>query len=140
MGWDLEEVGICAVNTILGDPDSPTINILTNHSELSLDTIREFEETYISTESRAAQDTFMIYKCIRNSLSTEAKRHIFIWKNDYTVDGKPSGNLLYKVYCRESGMDTKATTMHICTILSNLDEYIQSQEDDILKFNNYVKT
>jgi len=78
IGWDLEEVGICAINTIPSDPDSPTINILMNHGELSLDTIREFEETYISTESRAVQDTFMIYKCIRNSLSTEAKRCIFI--------------------------------------------------------------
>ena len=52
--WDLYDIGICTVYTVSLDPNSPTVNILINHGELSLDIIRDFEETYIASQSRAA--------------------------------------------------------------------------------------
>ena len=49
MGWDLYDISICTVYTVLLDPNSPIVNILTNHGELSLDTIHDFEATYIAS-------------------------------------------------------------------------------------------
>ena len=52
----------------------------------------------------------MIYICLLNSLTKNAKNKTQIWKDDYIVmneDGTmvPSGNLLLKVIIRESRLE-----------------------------------
>jgi hypothetical protein len=73
------------------------------------------------------------------SISKEAKNKILIWRDQYTVNGFSSGNLLLKIIIRESHLDTNATTSSICTKVSNLDSYIVTIASDITKFNAYVK-
>ena len=71
-GWNDEATGIMMIPT---DPDNPDVlsNLLTNYGEVKMEEVRAFEMTYISTQSRAAQDTHMLYACIMNSLSKEGK-------------------------------------------------------------------
>ena len=71
-GWNDEATGIMMIPT---DPDNPDVlsNLLTNYGEVKMEDVRVFEMTYINTQSRAAQDTHMLYACIMNSLSKEGK-------------------------------------------------------------------
>ena len=138
-GWDDPNTGILMVPT---DPANPFVltNLLTNYGEVSMTAITAFEQTYIDRECRAAQDTRMLYTCIMNSLSKEAKTKVHIWRTQYTIQGgHKSGNLLLKVVIRESHLDTNATTSVIRLKLSSLDNYMPQVGSDIVKFNTYVK-
>ena len=109
-GWNDEATGIMMIPT---DPDNPDVlsNLLTNYGEVKMEEVRAFEMTYISTQSRAAQDTHMLYACIMNSLSKEGKTKIHVWCDQYTAPGGyKSGNLLLKIVICESYLDMNAST------------------------------
>jgi hypothetical protein len=138
-GWDNEVTGIMMIPEDATNVLSNINNLIENYGQISLDTIQAFEATYIDQPIRPAQDTYMLYKCLMNSISKEGKSKIMIWRSQFHVGGLPSGNLLLKVIIRESHLDTNATISTIRTKLSNLDSYMLSIGGDIEKFNTYVK-
>jgi hypothetical protein len=138
-GWDNEVTGIMMIPEDAANVLSNINNLIENYGQISLDTILAFETTYIDQPIRPAQDTYMLYKCLMNSISKEGKSKIMIWRSQFHVGGLPSGNLLLKVIIRESHLDTNATISTIRTKLSNLDSYMLSIGGDIEKFNTYVK-
>jgi hypothetical protein len=123
---------------VAGGPATWT-NVVTNYGEKTLEEIRTHEEAYIATPTRKAQDSNMLYHCLMNSLSVTAKESILMWEDEFNVNGKQSGVLLYKVIVRESHIDSNATSTSIRTQMSNLSTYIQEVGGDIQKFNKHVK-
>jgi hypothetical protein len=138
-GWNDPINGILQIPEDANDPNSPTTYLIDNYGQVPLVTIREFETSYLQLGCRPAQDTIMLFKCLMNSISKEAKNKILIWRNQYSVNGYSSGNLLLKIIIRESHLDTNATTSSIRTKLSRLDTYIVTIASDITKFNGYVR-
>ena len=143
-GWDDEVNGILHIPEDHTQEDSNTNYLLKEYGTISLERIARFERSYLGKEVRPAQDSYMMYQCLLNSMSKEAKIKVQVWESEYIVmndEGTfvPSGNLLLKVIIRESHLDTNATTQAIRTKLSNLDLYIQTINCDITKFNGYVK-
>ena len=143
-GWDDEGTGILWVPEDHDDPTSELRYMPTEYGRISMEQITKFEKSYLGLESRAAQDSYILYKCLLSSLSKEARMKIESWEDEYIVLNDqgtkiPSGNLLLKVIIRESHIDTNATTQSIRMKLSNLDEYIVKIGSDITKFNGYVK-
>jgi hypothetical protein len=137
MGWNKSILQI-------GDPDdedSPKEDFLSNYGNLTLEQVVASEMVHINSEERAAQDTYMLYKCLMASLSAEAKKKVLIWSDQYMIGHSPKGSgvALLKVIIRESHIDTNATTNQIRTKLSNLDIYMSTINSDIGKFNTYVK-
>ena len=130
------------ITDILLDPldlHSEYINIIKHHGELTLDQVRAFVATYITQESRAAQDDYAMYRCMRNSVTKNSLTRLGVWTNQYHIDEYASGNCFLKVMTRESGLETKSTTTFIRQTLTTLDERMKSYGDDVLKFNTYVK-
>lgn len=143
-GWDDEVSGILHIPEDPEDAGTPTNYILKEYGKISMERITEFEKSYLGQQIRPAQDSYMMYQCLLNSLSKEAKIKVQVWESQYIImnnEGSivPSGNLLLKVIIRESHLDTNATTQSIRTKLSNLDLYIQTINCDVTKFNGYVK-
>jgi hypothetical protein len=66
-----------------------------NYGVVSLAQIQAFEETYLTGKNCAMQDTYMLWKCLMNSISKEGKLKIIIWKSQYTINTRVSGNLLH---------------------------------------------
>ena len=143
-GWDNDVTEVLMIPDDHQDPDSELRYLPTHYGEISLEAITRFEKSYLGSAQRSAQDSYMIHKCLMNSLSKEGKMKVESWESEYLVTNDegtmvPSGNLLLKVIIRESHLDTNATTQSICMKLSNLDEYIVKIESNITKFNGYVK-
>jgi hypothetical protein len=138
-GWNDLVNGILQIPEDANDPNSPTVYLIGNYGQIPLATIREFESTYLQVGCRPVQDTIMLFKCLMNSISKEAKNKILIWHNQYSVNGYSSGNLLLKIIIRESHLDTNATTSSIRTKLSRLDTYIVTIASNLTKFNGYVR-
>ena len=137
-GWETAGVGIMSIPD---DPNNPTgfKSLIDNHGEIDIETIRVFEESYVTGESRSAQDAAMLYRCLMNSISKEGKKKILVWEDQYQIDTYGSGNLLLKIIVRESHLDTNATSASIRKKLTNLDRYLPTIGHDITKFNTYVK-
>ena len=143
-GWDNEQTGILYIPEDPYDPLSDTKFLPTEYGQIDIETITKFEKSYLGKPIRPAQDSYMLYQCLLNSLSKEAKIKIQVWESEYIIMNDsgtyiPSGNLLLKVIIRESHLDTNATTQSIRTKLSNLDVYINTINSDITRFNGYVK-
>ena len=114
-------------------------DLLTQYGEITLGEIKAHVLTYIREKGRAAQDSMMLFTCITNSLTQEARKKLFVYKKEYFIDDRtPSGALLLKVLIRESHIDTHATTKIVRENLSSLDTYMTKIDSDIEKFNQYV--
>jgi hypothetical protein len=144
-GWSRSPDGILWIPAT-DDANAERINILEEWGRLSLERVTNHEQTYLFTQTRAAQDDRMLYECILNSVSKTGRAKLNIWYNQYKLANPndaqvilPSGLCLLKVLIRESHLDTNATTSMIRTKLTNLDAYIQTIGNDISKFNSYVK-
>ena len=131
-GWD---------TTIMMIPDlnGNLTNLLSGYGTITMEQIRTHEESYISTQTRNAQDSNLLYECIMNSISAECKAKLTIWKSEYKCRQLPSGNLLLKVLIHECHLDTNATVGGIRNRLSTLDMYLPTVGYNISKFNMYVK-
>ncbi len=138
-GWNDDIGGILHIPEDVTDPYSDTNYLIDTYGVISLEQIRKWEESYLNLPIRPAQDAFMMFKCLMNSISKEGKLKILIWKNQYTVGALSSGNLLLKVIIRESHLDTNATVASIRTKLSDLDTYILTIGSNITHFNGYVR-
>ena len=143
-GWDDEVDGILHIPEDPSSATSPTRFLLKEYGTITMERIAAFERSYLGRQVRPAQDSYMMYQCLLNSLSKEAKIKVQVWESEYIImndEGTyvPSGNLLLKVIIRESHLDTNATTQSIRTKLSNLDLFIQTINCVITKFNGYVK-
>ena len=123
-------------NLLTGSPD----DIFKNYRTVSMDCIKDHEETYIDLPTRYSHDANLLYECLMNSLDLNARAKIIIWKEDYWCKDFPSGNLLLKVIIREWHLDTNVTISGIRNRLSSLDSYLPTIDYDISKFNMYVKS
>lgn len=121
------------------EPVPQTTNLITNYGDISLEHIQNHARTYIATPTRAAQDSYMAFNCLLASLSSTAIDRITIWRDQYTVNGIPSGPCLFKIIIRETYIDTNATVTHIRTQLSSLDQYLPTIQHNITKMNQHVK-
>jgi len=138
-GW-LSEGGILQVAPI---PKKPTEVrcLLEDYGAFSYDRLVEHELTYISSDTRAAQDNCMLFTCLMNSLSSSGKENLNIHDKQYLIGEPPieSGLCLLKILIRKSHLDSNATSSMIRTKRTNLDEYLTETNNDILKFNNHVR-
>ena len=143
-GWDSYVGGILWIPEDSNDPNSELRYLPSEYGRVSLEQITQFEETYLGTQQRVAQDAYMLFKCLMDSLSKEAQMKIEAWEDEYIIETNagtksPSGNMLLKVIIRESHLDTNATTQSIRMKLSNLDDHMMKISSNITQFNGYVK-
>ena len=83
--------------------------------------------------------TYMLLKCLMNSILRECNTNIMVWKDKYNMDGLLSGKLLLKVIIRDVHLDKNTKISKIHTKLSSLNTHILSIGGDITYFNTYMK-
>ena len=98
-GWNDEATGILWVLEDHRDPVSELRYMPTEYGKISIEQITRFEKSYLGLESRVAQDSYMLYKCLTSSLPKEARIKIESWEDKYIITNDqgstiPSGNLL----------------------------------------------
>jgi hypothetical protein len=132
-GWDFE------VPQDNADPHNNLLNLLTNHGRFSLDHLREFAQTFVNNQSRAAQMNIQMVKCILASLSLPGFRKVHTWHTDWHIGDRPAAHLLVKVIIREAYIDTQATTRILREHLSSLPAKLDELKGDIDQLNAFVK-
>ena len=134
--------------TLPEDADTEYTNILTHHAQISFETIKDYEASYVAHESRERQDMHCLYTCIMHSLSQEGRLKVLPEKEKYTILSDPedpnsepalSGNLLLKVVLMKSTVDNRSGAYSIRMQLSDLTGLISKIGFNIEKFNLHVK-
>ena len=137
MGWDN------SVLAIPSDPEHPEGEVkdfFNHYGKLSMENLRAVAQVYIGSQTRFAQDSVQLYKCLHNSLSKIGRDKVTLHRNTYSIGGQPVGVLLLKTIIQQSHIDTNATTSAIRHALATLDSYMPVVSYDITKFNQYVRT
>ena len=132
-GWNSPQSDI--VNVQVAGQD---VNIFTGYGQVTTQDIRA-HSTYLGNQDRRAQNDAQLYHCIKNSLTPEAERKILAERDQYHINGIPSGLLLFKLLMQKAIIDTWATSSLMRENLSNLDSYMSTVKSDIEEFNRYVK-
>jgi hypothetical protein len=88
-GWD----------SILNIPDSSGTerNLATNYGQLTIENVKNHARSYVNTNTRAAQDSIMLYQFLTNSLTEEANTSVLSNSTMYTIDNLLSGACLLKI-------------------------------------------
>jgi hypothetical protein len=106
---------------------------------LTLEHLKKCAQKYVGEENRAAQDSFMLYTCIHDSLSKTGRDKVTLYKKEYTIGSTPVGILFLKIVVRESHIDTNATTSTIRDQLIDLHAYLAQVNFDISKMNQHAQ-
>jgi len=116
-------------------------NLLTNYGLIPLADVTNDALSYVDTQTKVAQDSFMAFQCIFASLETVFLKTITMESSQYHVGQShtPSGALLLKVIIMRAHVDTRATVSFIREALSKLDDKMSAFDSNITKFNTYVK-
>ena len=114
-------------------------NLLTEFGRIKLADLKADVANYIDQNTRKAQNSYQMYLCITNSLTEAGRAKILTETDQFTVNGIPSGPLLFKLLMTRAATDTRATVTYIRTAMSKLDEYMKTIDSDIEKFNLYVR-
>ncbi len=118
--------------------DSQVINLFTGYGRLTTEQIIQ-NSNHVGNQDWQAQNNVQLYHCIKNSLTTEAKRKILAERESYHINGVPSGPLLFQLLMQKAIIDTWATSSLMRENLSNLDSYMTTVKSDIEECNRYVK-
>ena len=134
--------------TLPEDATTEYMDLLTNHAQIPIELIRNYEDTYVNAQTRERQDMHCLYTCVMDSLSQEGRSKVLTEKEKYTIPSDPtdpdsepalSGNLLLKVVLMKSIVDNRSGDYAIRMKLSKLDQLINKLDFHIEKFNQQVK-
>jgi hypothetical protein len=95
--------------------------------------------TYFGTATRHAQNSRMMYACLQESLTEDARQKVSLESHKYRIQNEPDGLQYFKVIVGIAHLGTRATVTVIRTCLSSLDTKISDVQDNIIELNAFVK-
>ena len=98
--------------------------------------LKTYAETYITMNTRAAQDKVMIFTCELDILSREGRVVVYNRTWYYQCLQTDSRIFRIKVILLESGLQMNATIIKYKDELEKLPELIGKKSSNVLKFNS----
>jgi hypothetical protein len=129
-------------DSIIQVPDSsaPPVarSLIDAYGAITLAECRSHATTYVTTQTRNAQDSGMMFMFLQASLKDEANSLILINPAEYTVLGQPSGPCFLKVIIGKATVDTIATVNVLRSSIANLVAKMAEHNSNIKTFNSHV--
>jgi hypothetical protein len=120
------------------EPDGDALFFPKAYGMFTLAQLTEYLEMHhLNNQDRWEQDNIQAQMSIMNSLSKDAKHHIGVWSDDYTIEGEIYAILLLKVIICESRGDTNHRKLR--QQLSSLDTKIEDLGWSITQLHTHVK-
>lgn len=114
-------------------------NFIVNYGTVTMAECQAHASNYLLLRDRAAQNSQMMYHCIADSLTDEAKAELMNEASKYTVEGYTDGLCLLKLILSKAQTDTMATVNMLRVTISRLPTKIGELSGNISDFNNHVK-
>ena len=120
-------------------------NLICNYGWMSLQDVQAKALTYVRMQGREAQDSYMLYNFLIESLMDSFKPQVLLYEQDYTITrmgGQPAmkdGPTLLKRLIMLTYIDNRATTAHIRETLIDMTYQLTNLQGDITAFNDWVR-
>jgi hypothetical protein len=75
----------------IGVLQNPPINLLSHYGQVSIAQVRAHATAYMIFQETAYQQSGMLYKFLKNSISAEAHNILDINADNYTINGQKDG-------------------------------------------------
>ena len=114
-------------------------NLVHDYGRMSLQDVQAKALTYVGIQGREAQDSYMLYNFLIESLTDSFKAQVLLYEQDYTITpmgGQPAmkdGPTLLKRLIMLTYIDNRATTAHIRETLINMANQLTNLQGDITK-------
>ena len=115
-----------------------TRELLSDYGRISMAEINSHATTYTGTQTRAAQNSKMLYHFLMNSVTTEFTTKLVLYQEEYIMNGAPIGACLFKKIIQLTYVDTMATTSHIHETLMDMHLKLPTFQHNNGKFNNWT--
>ena len=71
--------------TLPEDATTEYMDLLTSHAQIPIELIRNYEDSYVNSQTRERQDMHCLYTCVMDSLSQEGRSKVLTEKEKYTI-------------------------------------------------------
>jgi hypothetical protein len=115
-------------------------NLIEHYGLITIEEVNQHILTYEGTATRHTQNATMIYVCLHDTLTMEARKKVTQQQQKYRINKFPDGLLFFKVIVGLAHLDTRAMVSTIRACLSSLDTKISELQDNIFELNMYVQT
>lgn len=133
-GWDLQLLQVDNQATV----NNQVLNLITSHRMLSIENVRAHAAAYVGQQTRLAQDSFMLYEFLRDSLTDSARIRISVEDSKFKVNGTRDGPSYLKVVLMKFHVETNATNFHLRESLHRLPQKMKDLKSNIAVFNDHV--
>ena len=112
---------------------------------MSLQDVQAKALTYVGMQGRQAQESYMLYNFLIESLTDSFKAQVLLYEQDYNImpmGGQPAmkeGPTLLKWLIMLTYIDNRATTAHIRETLIDKTYQLTNLQGDSTAFNNWVR-
>ena len=120
-------------------------NLVRNYGRMSLQDVQAKALTYVGIQGREAQDSYMLYNFLIESLTDSLKAQVLLYEKDYTItpmggqSPMKDGPTLLKRLIMHTYIDNRAMTAHIREMLIDMANQLTNLQGDITSFNNWVR-
>jgi hypothetical protein len=114
-------------------------HLITSHRMLTIENVRAHAATYIGQQNRLAQDSYLMYEFLRDSLTDAAHARVGLEATKYVINGTEDGPCYLKVILMKFYVETNATNFFLHQSLIGLPKKITELKSDIPAFNQYVQ-
>ena len=130
-GWDVDLFTIS--NQAPGAPVNK--NLLTQYGVLTLPNVIAHATVYIGQQTRPAQQSVQLSKCITASVGTELMMKLVNRQDDYTIAGEVDGTCMVYTLIRCVVIHTRASVSVIRSQLQSLPALLKQHKSNITEFN-----
>ena len=120
-------------------------NLVHDYGRMSLQDMQTKALAYVGIQGREAQDSYMLYNFLIESLTDSFKAQVLLYEQDYAITpmgGQPAmkdGPTLLKRLIMLTYIDNRATTAHIRETFIDMANQLTNLQGDITSFNDWVR-
>ena len=140
MSSNLSVVQVPESIAVVGQAGAQRKNFCLSHGEIPKELVTAFSNTYLGTQTRAAQDDNMLKTLLLASISEEAYATVMSDRQDFQIQGVECGLLLLKVILDHSSAETTVDPDLIRTQLSQAPAKFAELNYDFPSFNQWINT
>lgn len=121
-------------------------DLFRNFGMITVAALTALANTFINTETRAAQDSFQMFYCLHASLTDEARNRVHAARAETYMlpmaNGNvfPEGMLYLKAITQTAQVDTMATVNKLSKQITSLDELMVASDNNVDQFNLEVNS
>ena len=119
-------------------PLGDTVNLASEHGEVTMSHLQEHAATFMGQHCRAAQDDYMLLQMLMNSCSEDAQAELADHDEEYKVDGDECGVLLLQVIMREASIEVSTDPDIIRQELALTHQKFKELNHDVSALNKWV--